>query len=342
MDYLYKMWQRARESQTRIVLPEGTEPRTLKAAEIVLKERLADITLLGNQDEIYRQAKEEDLQNIIKKAHIIDPEKHARMDDYAKIIYEVRKSKGVTMEQALQLVKDPLYLGVTMIKAGDADGEVAGARNTTGDVIRPAFQIIKTIPGVSVVSGVFIMMLRDTEFGDDGIMLFADCAVNPELDSKMMADIAETTADTAKGLLGIKPRVAMLSFSTKGSADHATVKKVAEAVELIQKKRPDIILDGEMQLDAAIAPEVARLKAPDSVIQGDANVLIFPSLEAGNIAYKLVQRFAHADAVGPILQGLAAPVNDLSRGCFVRDIVSMIAITACQAINMRERGREVY
>lgn len=337
MNFIDKVWQQAKENHSRIVLPEGIEPRTLKAADIILKEDLAEVILLGDKEEILAFAHQEQLEYVISKAQIINPDSHAKIDEYATIIYEIRKNKGMTLEKARKLVKDPLYLAATMIKAGDADGEVAGALNTTGDVLRPGFQIVKTLPGVKSVSGVFVMMLQDNEFGDNGTLLFADCAVNPDPDEDMLAEIAVTTADTARDLLEMDPRVAMLSFSTKGSASHPAVDKVQNAFAKAKKMRPDLKIDGEMQLDAAIVPSVASSKAPDSPLKGNANILIFPSLEAGNIAYKLVQRLAHADAFGPVLQGMAAPINDLSRGCFVKDIVNLVAITACQAAKSKKR-----
>jgi len=340
MNFIQKMWLKAYEKHMRIVLPEGNEPRTLLAAEETIEHNLADIILLGNREEILQSAKEMNLLNVIDKATIIDPENHPKIEEYANLIYELRKHKGMTIEKALTMIKNPLYLGVTMIKAGDADGEVAGALNRTDDVLRPAFQIVKTIPGVSVVSGVFAMIFKDPEFGEKGLMLFADCAVNPDPDERMLAEIAITTADTAKGLLDFEPRIAMLSFSTHGSAQHSVVDKVANAVRRVKELRPEILIDGDIQLDAAIVPEVSIIKCPDSPLNGKANVLIFPSLEAGNIGYKLAQRFAHADAFGPVLQGLAAPINDLSRGCSAKDITNVIAITACQAIQAKLKVEE--
>ena len=239
------------------------------------------------------------------------------------------------MEQAARLVRDPLYLGPLMIKNGDADGEVSGAENATGDVLRPAFQIVKTLPGISVVSGAFIMILKDKEFGDNGIMIFADCAVNPDPDALQLAEIAVSSAITAKSIAGINPRVSLLSFSTKGSAKHALVDKVVEATEKAKAMRPDLMIDGELQADASIIEAIGKKKAPGSKIAGKANVLVFPDLQSGNICYKLVQRLAHAEAIGPILQGMAAPINDLSRGCSVSDIVNLVAITCNQALGLK-------
>jgi phosphate acetyltransferase len=244
---------------------------------------------------------------------------------------ELRKHKGLSHDEASRLVENPLYLGTIMIKNGDADGEIAGAMNATGDVLRPAFQFVKTMPGISVVSGAFIMILPDTKFGDEGILVFADCAVHPDPDEKQLAEIAIATAHTARNIAGIEPRIAMLCFSTKGSASHAMVDKVVNATRIVKDLHPELKIDGELQADAAIIESIGQKKAPGSPIAGKANVLVFPDLNSGNIAYKLVQRLARAEAIGPILQGLAAPINDLSRGCSVSDIVNMIAIASNQA-----------
>ncbi len=266
----------------------------------------------------------------IEKATVINPRDHPKKQEYTELLYEIRKSKGMTMEKASELVEDPLYLGALMIKAGDADGEVAGAANSTGDVLRPAFQIVKTMPGISIVSGAFIMMLQDHSFGEDGVIVFADGAVHPDPDEKQLAEIAVATAGTTRSILGFEPRIAMMSFSTKGSADHPMVDKVVNATKLAKEMDPTLIIDGELQADAALIEAIASSKAPNSPIQGNANVLIFPDLNVGNVAYKLVQRLAKAEAVGPVLQGMAAPINDLSRGCSVSDIVNLVAITANQ------------
>ncbi|MDR2848108.1 MAG: phosphate acetyltransferase, partial [Bacteroidales bacterium] len=254
-----------------------------------------------------------------------------KKDAYVNLMLELRKAKGLTEQDAVRLIEDPLYLGAVMIKAGDADGEVAGAMNATGDVLRPAFQYVKTLPGTTVVSGAFIMIFKDKEFGHDGIMVFADCAVHPNPTDRELAEIAVATARTTRAIGGFEPRIAMLSFSTKGSAKHEMVDKVRNATQIAKEMAPDLAIDGELQADAAIVPAIGASKAPGSAIAGKANVLVFPTLEAGNIGYKLVQRFAHAEAIGPILQGMAAPVNDLSRGCSVEDIITMIAVTANQA-----------
>ncbi len=328
MKLLEQILENARHHNKRIVLPEGAEPRTLKAAEIILKQKIAQLILLGNTDKIAGQVA--DLQVDITGAQIVDPATDPRREHYAGMMVEIRKSKGLTREEALSLLNDPLYFGVMMIKAGDADGELAGAINATGDVLRPAFQYIKTLPGVSVVSGAFLMFVSPA-FGHDGILVFADCAVLPDPDERQLAEIAVTTAKTAKAIVGLEPRVAMLSFSTKGSAKHEMVDKVVNATRIAREMSPDLKIEGELQVDAALADEVARLKAPGSEVAGKANVLVFPTLESGNIGYKLVQRLAGAEAIGPILQGMAAPINDLSRGCSVTDIVNMVAITANQA-----------
>lgn len=329
MELLDQIKEKARKLQNRIVMAEGTELRTLKAAEIIIKEKLAKITLLGNPSEIAELTKAEGIN--ITGAEIIDPLTNAKRQHYAEMMVEIRKSKGLTIEEALKSLNNPLVFGPMMIKAGDADGEIAGAINATGDVLRPALQFVKTLPGVSVVSGVFFMLFKDKSIGDNGILVFADCAVMPDPDEKQLAEIAITTAKTAKAIANIEPRIAMLSFSTKGSAKNPLVDKMANATRIAQEMAPELMIDGEMQLDAALNEEVGQLKAPGSKVAGKANILVFPGLEAANIGYKLVQRLAGAEAIGPVLQGMAAPINDLSRGCSVSDIVNMVAITANQA-----------
>ncbi|MCT4638902.1 MAG: phosphate acetyltransferase [Bacteroidales bacterium] len=332
MDLLNQIKQNAKKHGKKIVLPEGNEERTLEAASIILKEETAQLILLGNIEEIKNKAAEKGFD--IEKAEIIDPKTSDKRNSYAEIMVELRGKKGMTTEKALELLNDPLYYATLMIKAGDADGEVAGAENSTGDVLRPAFQYVKTAPGISVVSGAFIMMLKTKEFGNDGMMVFADCAVHPNPTAKELAEIAVATGKTTRAIAGFEPKIAMLSFSTKGSAKHEMVDKVVEATKLAQEMAPDMKIDGEMQSDAAIIPAIGQKKAPGSEIAGNANVLVFPTLETGNIAYKLVQRLAGAEAIGPVLQGMAAPINDLSRGCSVSDIVNLVAITASQAAGM--------
>lgn len=330
MNLIETIRERARSSKKRIVLPEGAEERTMRAADIILEEGLAEIILLGNLAEIEENTKRWNLKHI-RKAVCIDPVNHYRKEYFAQMLLDIRKSKGMTPEQASKQVEDPLYLAVLLIKNGDADGEVAGANNSTGDVLRPAFQIVKTQAGFSAVSGAFIMIVPDKSFGDNGIMVFADCAVNPDPSVKELAEIAVASAQTAKSIAGIEPRVAMLSFSTKGSAKHEKADKVIAATALAKEMNPELLIEGELQADAAIIEAIGKKKAPGSKIAGKANVLVFPSLETGNIAYKLVQRLAHAEAIGPVLQGMAAPINDLSRGCSVEDIVNLVAITVNQA-----------
>ncbi|MDD2636342.1 MAG: phosphate acetyltransferase [Bacteroidales bacterium] len=335
MDLITKIKENAKQHDMRIVLPEGTELRTLTAANQIIDEGLAKIILIGNPATINSLAKEHNLSNI-DKATIVDPLNHEKKDEYIDLLVVLRKSKGLSREDASKLVEKPLYLSVLMIKAGDADGEVAGADNATGDVLRPAFQIVKTLPGISVVSGAFIMMLKDKEFGENGLMVFADCAVHPNPTAKELAEIAVATGNTTRAIAGFEPKIAMLSFSTKGSGKHEMVDKVVEATAIAQKMAPDMMIDGELQSDAAIIPAIGSKKAPGSKIAGQANVLVFPTLETGNIAYKLVQRLAHAEAIGPVLQGMAAPINDLSRGCSVSDIVNLVAITVSQAVGMKK------
>lgn len=333
MDLMDSIRLRAKQNKKRIVLPEGTEERTLKAADYILKEELAEIILLGKTDDIIELSQEWNLEHI-EKATIINPKTFEKKEYYANMFYEIRKNKGMTLEKARTIVEDPLYLATLLIKDGAADGEVAGADNATGNVLRPAFQVVKTVPGISVVSGAFIMILKNNKYVPEDILVFADCAVHPDPDDKQLAEIAVCTAQTAKAIAGIDPRVAMLSFSTKGSAKHEMVDKVVRATEMAREMAPELQIDGELQADAALVESVAIKKASSSPIAGKANVLVFPSLEVGNITYKMVQRLAGAEAIGPVLQGMAAPINDLSRGCSVSDIVNLVAITACQAGGM--------
>lgn len=333
MNLFERLAAKAAEHPQKLVLPESKEPRTLQAADQIIGRGLAKVVLLGKREEIEAEAEKLGLGNI-RFAHIHDPEDVDFSEKYAELLAELRKRKGVTLEVARNIVKtDPLYLGCLMIKAGHADCMVAGALSPTANVLRAAFQVLKTKPGINVVSGAFIMLLPEhCPFGDDGMLVFADCAVVPDPTSEELAQIAVETAKTTKNIAGLDPVVAMLSFSTYGSASHERVDKVRNAVELVHKLDPTLKVDGEMQSDAALVASIGEKKAPGSEVAGHANTLIFPSLEVGNIAYKLVQRLAGAGAVGPILQGLGAPVNDLSRGATVEDIVNTIIVTCNQAI----------
>lgn len=322
---------RAKSNKQRIVLPESLEERTITAADRALADDLADIILIGSKEEIMALAQRLGL-NHISKATIIDPAISEKTEEYAQLLCELRKKKGMTIEEARKLTQNPLYFGCLIIKNGDADGQISGALSTTGDTLRPALQIIKCKPGISCVSGAMLMITQAPEYGEEGVLVIGDVAVTPMPDANQLAQIAVCTAETASSVAGFAdPRVAMLSFSTKGSAKHEVVDKVVEATRLAKELNPALKIDGELQADAALVPSVGQKKAPGSDIAGKANVLVVPCLEVGNIAYKLVQRLGHADAIGPILQGIARPVNDLSRGCSVDDIYKMIAITACQA-----------
>lgn len=336
MNLINELVARAKENKQRIVLPEGTEERTITAADLLIKDGVAEIILVGNPQEIKELSVKLGLSHI-DKAIVIDPKNYEKKEVYTNLLFDLRKAKGMTIEQAAKLAEDPLYIACLMIKNGDADGEIAGAQNTTGDVLRPALQIIKTAPGISVVSGAFLMFTSQKQYGKDGLLVFADCAVTPDPTASQLAEIAVATGHTARALVGEEPQVAILSFSTKGSAKHPMVDKVIEATQLAQKIDPSLNIDGELQADAALVASVGQQKAPESKVAGKANVLVFPSLEVGNIAYKLVQRLGGAEAVGPILQGMAAPVNDLSRGCSVSDVYNMVAIAANQAIAAKQK-----
>ena len=329
MAIIDKIKAKAASDVRTIVLPEGEEERNVQAASKISKAGLARIIMLGDPEKV--KAVAEKFGVCLCGVEIINPATSDKAGAYAEKLYELRKAKGMTEEQAAKLVADPMYYGVMMVKMGDADGLVSGAIHSTGDMLRPALQIIKAKPGMKTVSSCFLMESPNKEYGDDGIMIFADCAVNIDPDAEALANIALGAAESARSLAGIEPRVAMLSFSTKGSAKHDQVTKVQEATRIAKEMAPDLMLDGELQLDAALVEKVGQLKAPGSAVAGHANTLVFPSLEAGNIGYKLVQRLGNAEAYGPILQGIAKPCNDLSRGCSVEDIVATVAITAAQA-----------
>ncbi len=333
MSLIENIIERAKSNRQRIVLPESFEERTIKAADKAIADSLADIILIGNREKILSYAAELGLENI-GKATVIDPETSEKTAQYRELLYELRKSKGMTPEQAAQLVLDPLYFGCLIIKSGDADGQISGALSTTGETLRPALQIIKCSPGISCVSGAMLMVTKTPQYGQNGVLVFGDVAVTPAPDASQLAQIAVCTAKTARSVAGFEnPKVAMLSFSTKGSAKHEVVDKVVEATALARQLDPSLCIDGELQADAALVPSVGEKKAPGSLIAGKADVLVFPNLEVGNICYKMVQRLGEAEAIGPILQGIAKPVNDLSRGCSVDDIYKLIAITACQAMD---------
>jgi phosphate acetyltransferase len=326
MDGIYS---RAKEARKRIVLPEGLDPRVVKAAAEIKSKELAVPILLGNPDKVCQVAQENNVD--ISGVEIVDPATSPKRQEYANLLYELRKHKGMTQEEAYTLAGDILYHGVLMVKAGDADGEVSGATHSTADTVRPALQVLKTAPGVSIVSAFFVMIVPDCPYGENGLFLYADCGLVINPDSQQLADIAICTGKSMKALFGYEPRIALLSFSTKGSAEDPLVDKVVQAVEIAKKTAPDMLIDGELQADAALVDWIGERKAPGSPVAGRANVLIFPDLQAGNIAYKLTERLAKAAAYGPLLQGLSKPVNDLSRGCSTDDIVNVTAITAVQA-----------
>ena len=329
MSVLDSIKEKAKADVKHILLPEGSEERTVQAARIITDEKIAKVTLLGDEEEIKKVA--EKFNVCLCGIDIINPLTDPDFEHYANDFYELRKAKGMTPEKARETIKNTLFYACMMIKEGKADGMVSGAINTTGNTLRPGLQIIKMAKGINTISSCFIMEIPNKEYGDNGLMLFGDCAININPNPDELASIAIATANTAKTLLGMDPKVAMLSFSTKGSAKHENVDKVAAALAKVKELAPDLDVDGELQADAAMVPKVAALKAPGSKVAGHANVLIFPDLQAGNIGYKLVQRLAGAEAVGPVSQGFAKPINDLSRGCSIADIVSVVAITAVQA-----------
>ena len=333
MSLIESIIARAQSNRQRIVLPESFEERTITAADRALADGLADIILIGNREKVLAYAASLGLKHI-GEATIIDPATCEKTEEYAQLLFQLRQKKGMTLEKAREVVLDPLYFGCLVIKSGDADGQISGALSTTGETLRPALQIIKCAPGITCVSGAMLMITQTPEYGENGVLVIGDVAVTPMPDANQLAQIAVCTAQTARSVAGFAdPRVAMLSFSTKGSASHEVVDKVVEATALAKEMAPALKIDGELQADAALVPSVGKKKAPGSEIAGQANVLVFPCLEVGNIAYKLVQRLGRADAIGPILQGIARPVNDLSRGCSVDDIYKMVAITACQAMD---------
>ncbi len=334
MELLKRAYVIARRNQKRIVLPEGAEHKVLRAAEIAAKQELAHLILLGEPSHIAQTA--ESIGVELDGIELLNPLEDPRREAYAAMMVKIREEKGLSMEEALEMLKDPVIFGTLMLKSGDADGLLSGVGRMTGDVLRPAFQYIQKRPEVNSVSGAFFIFTNNPEFGHEGFLVFADCSVIPEPDAAQLAEIAVLTARTTRAVFGVEPRVAMLSFSTKGSASHPLVDKVVEAVRLAREMDPDLVVDGELQLEAAICPKVAVITAPGSDVAGRANVLVFPGLESANIAYNLVQRIAKAEAIGPVLQGMSAPVNHISRGCTVTQLVNLITVTALQSIGFQE------
>ena len=329
MSFIEQIKQRAKQEIKTIVLPEATDTRILEAAQIIKEEGYAKVILIGNEEEVRKLANEKNID--LGETEIIDPSKSKETERYAKELYELRKAKGMTEEQANQLVLEPVYYGMMMVKLNEADGLVSGAAHSTSDTLRPALQILKTAPGTKLVSAFFVMVVPDCKYGENGTFIFADSGLNEEPDSEKLSEIAISSSKSFKQLVGKEPKVAMLSYSTYGSAHSVSTEKVIEATKLVKEKMPELLVDGELQLDAAIVPEVAEFKAKGSLLKGEANVLVFPDLGAGNIGYKLVQRLAKAEAYGPLCQGIAKPVNDLSRGCSSEDVAGVVAITAVQA-----------
>ena len=333
MSFIEDIKERASKDIKTILLPEAEELRTLEATRMVLDEKFAKVILIGNKEKVLKKAKENDID--ISDVEIIDPTNSSKYDEYVDLLYNLRKHKGMTIEKAKELVKDSTYFGMLMLKDENsiADGLVSGAVHSTSDTLRPALQILRTAPGTKLVSAFFVMVVPNCSYGDSGTFIFGDSGLNENPTEDELSEIAISSSKSFKKLVGKEPKVAMLSYSTHGSAHSELTEKVISATKLVKEKEPNLIVDGELQLDAAIIPEVAKMKAPDSIVKGEANVLIFPDLDAGNIGYKLVQRLAKAEAYGPLCQGIAKPVNDLSRGCSSKDIAGVIAITAVQAQN---------
>ena len=329
MSFIEQIKQRAKQEIKTIVLPEATDARILEAAQIIKEEGYAKVILIGNEEDVRKLANEKNID--LGETEIIDPLKSDKTERYAKELYELRKAKGMTEEQANQLVLEPVYYGMMMVKLDEADGLVSGAAHSTSDTLRPALQILKTAPGTKLVSAFFVMVVPDCKYGENGTFIFADSGLNEEPDSEKLSEIAISSSKSFEQLVGKEPKVAMLSYSSYGSAHSASTEKVIEATKLVKEKEPNLLVDGELQLDAAIVPEVAEFKAKGSPLKGESNVLVFPDLGAGNIGYKLVQRLAKAEAYGPLCQGIAKPVNDLSRGCSSEDVAGVVAITAVQA-----------
>ncbi len=331
MSFIEEIKDRARKDIKTIVLPEAEDIRTLEATRIVLDEKYAKVILIGNKEKVLEKAKENNID--ISGVEIINPVESEKYDEYVELLYNLRKHKGMTEEQAKELVKDPVYYGMLMLKdeKSVADGLVSGAVHSTSDTLRPALQILKTKPETKLVSAFFVMVVPNCSYGENGTFIFTDSGLNENPNEEQLSEIAISSSKSFHQLVGKEPKVAMLSYSTKGSAKSELTEKIINATKLVKEKAPDLIVDGELQLDAAIVPEVAKFKAPDSPVKGEANVLVFPNLDAGNIGYKLVQRLGKAEAYGPLCQGIARPVNDLSRGCSSKDIAGVIAITAVQA-----------
>jgi len=324
MSVMSEIWEKAKSKKKRVVLPEGTEPRMILAAKKIISEKLAEVTLLGGENQIKKLTSGNGLD--LSKVKIVNPVTSGKLEEYAEEYFKLRQKKGMTRENAAKVMENPLFYGAMMVRKGEVDGSVAGSINTTGDVLKAAIHIIGLASGIKTVSSSFIMIIPEFLGTKDKVFVFGDCAVLPNPDSEQLASIAISSAHTMKQLVGEEPKVAMLSFSTKGSAEHEMVDKVIQATEIVKQQAPNLLIDGELQLDAAILPDVAKKKSPDSPLAGQANVLIFPDLNSGNIGYKLTQRLAKAEAIGPVIQGLAKPANDLSRGCSVDDIVNVVAI----------------